>query len=82
MPWPEKQRQAIFLDVQRRKGTGAAKRVMHEAGYGSSELAALLGSTSKPPRRPVLHKTQAARLKAAKRWMTDRVENFPAREEK
>lgn len=34
MPWPEKQRRAIFLSVQRRKGTAAAKRVMHEAGYG------------------------------------------------
>lgn len=34
MPWPEKQREAIFLSVQRRKGTAAAKRLMHEAGYG------------------------------------------------
>lgn len=34
MPWPEKQRRAIFLDVKRRKGTAAAKKVMHEAGYG------------------------------------------------
>jgi hypothetical protein len=34
MPWPEKQRRAIFLDTQRRKGTSAAKRVMREAGYG------------------------------------------------
>ena len=35
MPWPEKQRRAIFLDVQRRKGTKAAKDLMHEAGYDS-----------------------------------------------
>lgn len=34
MPWPEKQRRAIFLSVQRRKGMAAAKKVMHEAGYG------------------------------------------------
>ncbi len=34
MPWPERQREAIFLSVQRKKGTAAAKRVMHEAGYG------------------------------------------------
>lgn len=34
MPWPEKQRVAIFLDTQRRKGTAAAKSLMHEAGYG------------------------------------------------
>lgn len=34
MPWPEKQRKAIFLDVKRRKGEGAAKALMHEAGYG------------------------------------------------
>lgn len=34
MPWPKKQREAIFLSVQRKKGTADAKRVMHEAGYG------------------------------------------------
>lgn len=34
MPWPEKQRKAIFLNVKRKKGTAAAKRVMREAGYG------------------------------------------------
>ncbi len=34
MPWPEKQRVAIFLSVKRKKGLAAAKRVMHEAGYG------------------------------------------------
>lgn len=33
-PWPEKQREAIFLSVKRKKGLAAAKRVMHEAGYG------------------------------------------------
>ena len=36
MPWPEKQRKAIFLDVKRRKGEGAARALMHEAGYGDS----------------------------------------------
>ena len=40
MPWPEKQRRAIFLDVQRRKGTKAAKKLMHEAGYGGKKKAA------------------------------------------
>jgi hypothetical protein len=35
MPWPEKQRRAIFLSVKRRKGEAAAKRLMHEAGYGN-----------------------------------------------
>ncbi len=34
MPWPEKQRRAIFLDTERRKGKAAAIRLMHEAGYG------------------------------------------------
>ena len=38
MPWPEKQRRAIFLNVKRRKGTAAAKRVMHEAGYGGDRV--------------------------------------------
>ena len=40
---------------------------------------------SRQPRKrkpkPRLHKTQAARLKASKRWMDDRVENWPTREE-
>jgi hypothetical protein len=34
MPWPPKQRVAIFLDTKRRHGLKAAKKVMHEAGYG------------------------------------------------
>ena len=34
MPWLEKQRVAIFLSVKRKKGLAAAKRLMHEAGYG------------------------------------------------
>lgn len=37
MPWPEKQRRAIFMDVKRRKGLGAAKALMHEAGYGGGK---------------------------------------------
>jgi hypothetical protein len=37
MPWPdEKQRRVVFLSVKRKKGVGAAKRLMHEAGYGGS----------------------------------------------
>jgi hypothetical protein len=34
MPWPPKQRTAIFLDIERRKGTRAAKAFMHRHGYG------------------------------------------------
>jgi len=34
MPWPPKQRAAIFLSVQRTKGTAAAKALMHRHGYG------------------------------------------------
>lgn len=37
MPWPPKQRVAIFLSVKRKKGLAAAKRVMHEAGYGGGQ---------------------------------------------
>lgn len=34
MPWPAKQRTAIFLDIERRKGTAAAKAFMRAHGYG------------------------------------------------
>lgn len=37
MPWPAKQRTAIFLSVKRKKGLAAAERVMHEAGYGGKK---------------------------------------------
>ena len=37
MPWPPKQRTAIFLDVQRRKGKAAAIRLMHRHGYGKKK---------------------------------------------
>ena len=37
MPWPPKQRTAIFLNVQRKKGTAAAEQLMHEAGYGGKK---------------------------------------------
>jgi hypothetical protein len=37
MPWPPKQRVAIFLDVKRRKGEAAAEALMHEAGYGGGK---------------------------------------------
>lgn len=39
MPWPERQRRAIFLDTKRRKGEAAAKKLMHEAGYGGRKEA-------------------------------------------
>lgn len=35
MPWPEKQRRAIFLNTKRRKGEKAAKALMHKHGYRS-----------------------------------------------
>ena len=56
MPWSEKQRTAIFLAVKRRKGEAAAKKLMHEHGYGG-----------KKKRRK--HPTEAdlARLLASKR---------------
>lgn len=38
MPWPEKQRRAIFLNIKRKKGEAAAKRFMHEHGYGGNSL--------------------------------------------
>lgn len=37
MPWPEKQRRAIFLDVKRRKGDKAAHEFMHKHGYRSKK---------------------------------------------
>jgi len=40
MPWPEKQRVAIFLNTKRRHGEAAAKRVMHKAGYGGKRKVA------------------------------------------
>ena len=49
MPWPEKQRRAIFLNVKRRKGLAAAKRTMHEAGYGGKS--SLARALSKKGRR-------------------------------
>jgi hypothetical protein len=33
MPWPEKQRRAIFLDMKRKKGDKAAREFMHKHGY-------------------------------------------------
>lgn len=41
MPWPEKQRRAIFLDVKHRKGEAAAKRLMHKHGHKSGIAHAL-----------------------------------------
>lgn len=34
MPWPPKQRTAIYLDTKRRKGAKAASEFMHKHGYG------------------------------------------------
>lgn len=37
MPWPEKQRRAIFLSIERKKGKKAARKFMHEHGYGGKD---------------------------------------------
>jgi len=37
VPWPEKQRRAIFLNVKRKKGLGAARQLMHKHGYGKGD---------------------------------------------
>jgi hypothetical protein len=37
MPWDEKQRQAIYLSVKRKKGEKAAKALMHKHGYGGKK---------------------------------------------
>ena len=34
MPWPEKQRRAIFLSIKRKKGEAAARAFMRKHGYG------------------------------------------------
>lgn len=44
MPWPEKQRVAIFLSEKRRHGEASALRLMHKHGYG--------GKKKKPRRKP------------------------------
>jgi len=33
MPWPPKQRTAIFLSIKRKKGEAAARQFMSEHGY-------------------------------------------------
>lgn len=43
MPWPEKQRRAIFLNVKRKKGERAARELMHKHGYRSPISRALGG---------------------------------------
>jgi hypothetical protein len=48
VPWPPKQRTAIFLETKRRKGAAAASRVMHEAGYGKSPLVRSLVKKGRP----------------------------------
>lgn len=47
MPWPPKQRTAIFLSVKRKKGLAAAKKVMHEAGYGGHQMETASGGYKK-----------------------------------
>jgi len=37
MPWPPKQQAAIFLSIQRSKGTAAARRFMHRHGVGGKK---------------------------------------------
>jgi hypothetical protein len=40
MPWSDKQRVAIFLNVKRRKGLAAARALMHKHGYGAADRSA------------------------------------------
>jgi len=51
MPWPEKQRQAIFLAVKRRKGEKAAKRLMHKHGHGGKSDSKGVGKAAKRRKR-------------------------------
>lgn len=44
MPWPEKQRRAIFLDIKRRRGEQAAINFMHRHGYGRKKKRRRRGS--------------------------------------
>lgn len=37
MPWPPKQRTAIYLSEKRRHGEDAARRLMHKHGYGKKK---------------------------------------------
>jgi hypothetical protein len=37
MPWPDKQRTAIFLAIKRKKGERAAIEFMHAHGYGGKK---------------------------------------------
>lgn len=45
MPWPEKQRKAIYLSVMRKKGEAAAKRLMHKHGHGGKQTSRRGGHT-------------------------------------
>lgn len=48
MPWPEKQRVAIFLSIKRRKGLAAARAEMHKHGYGGSHPGVDITTKKKP----------------------------------
>jgi hypothetical protein len=37
MPWPAKQRTAIFLSIKRKKGEKAARQFMRKHGYGGKK---------------------------------------------
>lgn len=37
MPWPAKQRTAIYLSIKRKKGEAAAKLFMRKHGYGKGD---------------------------------------------
>lgn len=52
MPWPAKQRTAIFLSIKRKKGEGAAIDFMHKHGYGGhSRLAKSAGHHARRRRK-------------------------------
>lgn len=63
MPWPEKQRRAIFLNTKRKKGEAAAKRLMHKHGYGDEEK----GEKPKPGEAPEERAEKAKNKRAAAR---------------
>lgn len=50
MPWPAKQRTAIYLSVKRKKGKAAADKLMHEAGYGGKKKVAKKKNATKKKR--------------------------------
>lgn len=55
MPYPPKQRTAIFLNIKRRKGQKAAVAFMHKHGHGGDQAA---GKPDAKARREALKRRQ------------------------